>query len=150
MVEVVIVAAGALGAAALAVLAVCALRAARAQTAQVATTLLRYDDRMVRLLTVLEWDTAVAQARGQRRPLTRLADRAVSTALTEAAKAAQCDAAIAIWRDANGEPAVVSVGLSDWEEARVVEIGLPDRRGARAVEIAFDRTGSQTTRCVSA
>jgi diguanylate cyclase (GGDEF)-like protein len=148
VVEVVIVAAGALGAAALAVLAVCALRAARAQTAQVATMLLRYDDRMVRLLTVLERTLQSARGAGAVEAAHTVADRAVSTALTEAAQTAECDAAIAIWRDTNGEPAVVSVGLSDLEEARVVEIGLPDRRGARAVEISFspDRLADDTVR----
>ncbi len=48
------------------------------------------------------------------------------------------DAAVAIVADANKEPVLATVGLSQAEAAQVGRLGIPDYRGARAIQVAFN------------
>ena len=55
------------------------------------------------------------------------------------------DAAVAIVADANKEPVLATVGLSQAEAAQVGRLGIPDYRGARAIQVAFNGEAQSPT-----
>jgi diguanylate cyclase (GGDEF)-like protein len=111
----------------------------------VATMLQRYDDRLA------EFAQTLTDALNQPLPARILAAIAeppetsprlehgeVMRLLEVARDNTSADAAVAIVADANKEPVLATVGLSQAEAAQVGRLGIPDYRGARAIQVAFN------------
>jgi diguanylate cyclase (GGDEF)-like protein len=111
----------------------------------VSTMLERYDDRLAGFaqtlndaLTPLPERILAAIAEPARAEQPQLEHGNVMRLLEVARENTSADAAVAIVSDANREPILATVGLSDDEAAQVGRLGVPDYRGARAIQVSFN------------
>ena len=145
--------AGALALACIVLMALAVRRMFSRQEELVEAMLSRYDERLAGFAQTL--NDALSQplparilaaiGEPERGPVARPIEHGEVMRLLEVARdSTSSDAAVALVADANREPILATVGLSDAEVAQVGRLGVPDYRGARAIEVSFngDTTGA--------